>query len=335
MLPIRIKLIIKGGLEKQEDLPPIIWGNCHFYSGADTTDYDWLVVYDEIPTNDIGTIVKQTETLPCSLEHTLLVTCEPPNIKLYSPAYIEQFGYVLSTHSPVDIHHPHHIQQGGGLLWFYDKSLEDILKQSPLTKTKNLSIICSINKSSHAQQEERFNMATYLSKHLSLDWYGRGKIPLHKKYEALDDYQYTVALENYSGPHHWTEKLADAFLAECLPFYGGHNSISQYFPEDSYILIPANNPQKAAEIIEQAITNNEYEKRLPAIREARRLILEKYNFWALTSAIIENAPPVTACHTKQARIKGRHILRHNPINLVREFFQRVRHAFSTCFMSCK
>lgn len=126
MLPIRIKLIIKGGLEKQEDLPPIIWGNCHFYSGADTTDYDWLVVYDEIPTNDIGTIVKQTETLPCSLEHTLLVTCEPPNIKLYSPAYIEQFGYVLSTHSPVDIHHPHHLIAAFFMLLFQPGWLFDV-----------------------------------------------------------------------------------------------------------------------------------------------------------------------------------------------------------------
>lgn len=32
----------------------------------------------------------------------------------------------------------------------------------------------------------------------------------------------------------------------------------------------------------------EYEKRLPAIREARRLVLEKYNMFAQTAAVIHN-----------------------------------------------
>ncbi|MEZ6050382.1 MAG: hypothetical protein R3C02_03185 [Planctomycetaceae bacterium] len=45
----------------------------------------------------------------------------------------------------------------------------------------------------------------------------------------VSDYRYHVAVENHIAEHHWTEKLADAFLGATLPFYFGCPNASDYF----------------------------------------------------------------------------------------------------------
>lgn len=67
--------------------------------------------------------------------------------------------------------------------------------------------------------------------------------------------------------------------------------------------------------------DGEYEKRLPAIREARRLVLEKYNMFAQTAAVIRNHRG-TGIVRPGAILKGRHVLRKNPVNAVRELTTR-------------
>lgn len=71
---------------------------------------------------------------------------------------------------------------------------------------------------------------------------------------------------------------------------------------------PAGQPAKALEIIRKAMEDGEYEKRLPAIREARRLVLEKYNMFAQTAAVIHNHRE-TGTIRPGAMLKGRHVLR--------------------------
>ena len=61
------------------------------------------------------------------------------------------------------------------------------------------------------------------------------------------------------------------------------------FPAESFIPIPIDDPPRAADIVNRAIAAGEYEKRLGAIREAKRLILEKYNFRSQVIDVIESA----------------------------------------------
>lgn len=63
--------------------------------------------------------------------------------------------------------------------------------------------------------------------------------------------------------------------------------LRDHFPSDSFISIDIRNPAGAARIIRQAIMDNEYEKRLPAIMEARRRVLFEYNFFSVISREIE------------------------------------------------
>ena len=60
-------------------------------------DYDWLVVFDELPLDDRGTCRGGCEPLACPPENTILCTWEPVSIKSYSKAYTRQCNSCLST----------------------------------------------------------------------------------------------------------------------------------------------------------------------------------------------------------------------------------------------
>ena len=141
----------------------------------------------------------------------------------------------------------------------------------------------------HTKHAARYELAETLSAAIpEIEWFGHGVRPFERKYEVLEPYKYHITLENHIGERHWSEKLADAFLAECLPFYAGDPMADEIFPRESFIPIPIDDPVAAAEIIKKAIANGEYEKRRGAILEAKRLVLDKYNFWAQVIELIES-----------------------------------------------
>jgi hypothetical protein len=70
-------------------------------------------------------------------------------------------------------------------------------------------------------------------------------------------------------------------LGFCLPFYVGAPNAQDYFPPESFIPLDIFAPKGAIATRAAAMANGEYEKRLPAIQEARRLVLEKYNLFAV------------------------------------------------------
>lgn len=325
MAPIKVKIISKGSPEKDADTQPQHWNGCEFHYGADFRGYDWLVVYDEFPRSGNDGKRAASELLDCHPDHTVLVTVEPPSIKLYGTPYTDQFGTVLSTQPERVIRHRDHVRSGGGLLWFYGKPLDETLAQAEWNKTGVISTVCSTKQQTHTLHAKRFRLTQHLAKAVpGFDWFGRGVRPMEMKADALDPYRYHVAVENHSAPHHWTEKLADSFLGLTLPFYGGHPDVVRYFPPESFILIPVDDPPEAARIINEAIANDEYSKRLPAIREARRRILEQYNFYALVSDIIrrrhDDRGPVPG-----AKLLSRRALRRNPLNALRVFAENIRY----------
>ena len=117
--------------------------------------------------------------------------------------------------------------------------------------------------------------------------FGKGVRYLNDKAEVLDSYRYHVAIENDSVPDYFTEKLVDSFLGLALPFYFGCTNTADYFPQESFIPIDIFDFEGSINTIRRAIRANEYEKRLPYIKEARRRVLEEHNLFALLSREIE------------------------------------------------
>lgn len=114
--------------------------------------------------------------------------------------------------------------------------------------------------------------------------YGRGIRPVADKWTVLGPAMYSVAVESATQPDYWTEKLADCFLADTLPLYHGCPNICDYFPEDALIRIDPTRPDDVVALLRALPQSGEWQRRRTALAEARRLVLEKYQFfpWMVT-----------------------------------------------------
>ena len=141
------------------------------------------------------------------------------------------------------------------------------------------------------------------------DVFGRGIRPITDKAEAMDSFRYHIAIENHVEPGHFTEKIADCFLAYCVPFYFGPPDIMEFFPEGSIIPIDIFDIQGAANIIRQEIKPGSYEARLPAIIEAREKVLTEYNLMNTIAQIVKSKHNPHATPESDGHIYGRHMFR--------------------------
>lgn len=141
--------------------------------------------------------------------------------------------------------------------------------------------------------------------------FGKGFKWIETKAEAIDDYEFHVAIENHYAPHVWTEKLADTFLGYAVPIYYGCPNIFDYFPEDSIILIDIYDIDGSIKKIKEIIsTPGEYERRLPAVKEARRRVLEEYNLLSMIDKIVsENFSEKKSEISSKNKIYNRRIMR--------------------------
>lgn len=340
--PIRIKFSARTAADQDPNLwlslfksrHPEIEG-CLFLFDPEEQNYDWLVVYEDLMFLPDQKKSTRIETLKCSRQNTLFITTEPTSIKIYGRHYLRQFGHVLSVQPRHIIDHPGHIFQTPPLRWYYGRPLHkadhtyvdmDTYKAtSPYKKSHDISTVCS-NKQMQPTFKQRYDFVEGLKQILGDDfaWFGRGVNPISDKSEAMDSFRYHIAIENHVEDHHWTEKIADCFLAYCLPFYYGPKNITDYFPEESIIPIDIFDVQGSAKIIRKAISENYYEKRLPSIIKAREKVLSDYNLMN-TIAHIVHAKHQTDPHSNSGYIYGRHVFRKkHPVKAALDGFHRIR-----------
>jgi len=336
--PIRIKFLTRGFSEnkyqvwlRQFPKSTPIWGNCHFIFDESCEEYDWLIVYDDLPPAKSERFSKRKEKLRCNPRNTLLVTSEPSTIKVYGSKYVNQFEYVLTTQEPWAIKHKNAIYSQCGYRWFYGigsdriKNFDEISTNIPNLKSKTVSTVCSAKKQKNTVHNQRYEFTQELKKNISeLDIYGHGVEPIDDKSEAIDQYKYHVVIENVSTKDHWSEKLADAFLGHAIPFYYGCTNVFDYFPENSIVLIDPYDEELSIEIIKKTIESNFYEEHVEEIETARDLILNTYNFFAVVSKVVEeHFSPEKIKATTPFDLRSRHSMRSsNPINFIQYFFER-------------
>jgi hypothetical protein len=352
---IRVKLlwksIFRGGVEHlirrfPNEIP--VWGGCQFIFDPEALDYDWLVVYDDMPLRYRDKVSKWNEILPCPRERTIFITAEPSTIKTYGRHFLAQFGHVLTSQEPWVIRHPGAIFSQAALLWFYGRTdargkYEQMRDHPPLDKSAVISTVCSAKQQTHTLHRTRYEFTRQLRTLIpEMDVFGHGVRPITDKADALDAYRYHIVIENHVCMHHWTEKLSDAFLGHCLPFYHGCPNAVDYFPEDSFIRIDIHRVEESAERIRQAIRDNEYERRLPAIREARSRVLADYGLFAVVTRIIEEKHEATAARNNLSgqQIIDRHAMRRltagNAISYLMEYSSvRLRHAMTRAALDLK
>lgn len=305
------------------------WGNCLFDFDVDCKEYDWLVVYQDLPKDD-GFFVE--EKLCCPKERTILLTGEPSTITVFGSDYLRQFGYILTFQEPWAMKHPHVIYHHPGLTWYYglpsggDDMLtwDQMIVIPPPKKTKLLSTVCSKRIGNVTLHSTRVNFTWQLKEELpEMDIFGHGVNPMNDKAEALDPYKFHIAVENHVNDHHLTEKLPDAFLGYTLPFYHGAPNTTDYFPKESFIPIDINDYERSRDIIKYHLANNEYEDRLPYIIEARRRVLEEQNLFSILNRKICEKDREITTSTMGKKIRNRSTLRIiNPVAGIRSLVQK-------------
>lgn len=309
------------------------WGGCTFVFDRDARDYDWLVVYDDLPAHPGEPKRTTRETLACPRAHTLLVTTEPASVKSYGDSFTRQFGAVLTSQPAWALPHPNRIHAQPALHWFYGmgsgnvESFDHMCAHPPTHKERDVSMVYSPKAMRHTLHHRRARFMRWLVAHMpELDTFGRqAPRPLDDKADCLRGYRYHVAIENYVGPHHWTEKLADPFLGLSLPFYFGCPDAEDYFPPESFIRIDIRDPAGALAIMRAAIAGREYEKRLPALVEARRRVLFEYNFFAVVAREIARLHRAEAQAEDGAQVLSRRALRQSSLRVaVADIYGKLR-----------
>lgn len=277
-----------------------VWKNCKFFWNDEQikkADY-WII---------IGDLDLDEECCEVDSENIIFMTGEPRSIKSYdiSQDFVKQFNRVFTSQN--DFKHSKVFPCRPPINWWIDGgspikskeefqswkgdglSFEDFKNLREVKKDKLLSVFCS-NKTFTAGHKARFNFCQELKSHFKdkIDWFGSGVRPIDSKWDGIAPYQYHIALENYSGPDYWTEKLMDPLMALTHPIYCGASNINEYFSSNQITEIDIKYPRTAIAKIEKLISENFYEKNLAYLLEAKDLAMDKFNLFNLISDIVEN-----------------------------------------------
>ena len=157
-------------------------------------------------------------------------------------------------------------------IWNSDKVSDDAYTK----KTKGISILSS-DKLLCDLHKFRFELAQKCKREHLADTYGTfdGGSFVNIA-DTLTDYMYTVCIENDITPYFFTERLTSALAAQTIPIYLGAVEIDKFFNPDGIIKITVKDD---IEKVLKQCTKEEYERRLPAVLENYKKVLEYGNPW--------------------------------------------------------
>ncbi len=274
-------------IERQLPSRSNVFDNCQFYINEEVKECDYWFVYGDL---------SEIDSSVCPEGNTVLITCEPPSIKTYAPAFVSQFDAVITSQRKIKKYHKNVIFSQQAFPWHvgriyrengidsFDKDYSQLKSIKKINKNKIISVLSS-NKVETRGHKKRLLFVRKLKDYFGdqIDIYGRGINPINDKWGAIAPYKYHVVIENDYIDDYWTEKLADVYLAGAFPFYYGCPNLNNYFPNDSYRPIDIGNFEQSILTIEHDLKNSKWETSYPSIIESRKLVLDKYNLFATIS----------------------------------------------------
>lgn len=247
------------------------------FTVADMPETDALVVYNN-PSEKIG--------LVCYPEKVIAFMMEP-GIYHEQPWMFKGLDKYAKVYSPLN-NSANTIQSHGYSGWYFTHNYRFLNELPVPEKTKLVSCIASDLKQLKGHRI-RTGFLEKLGKELpGIDFFGKGRHFIPDKLDGLLPYRFSIAIENTSEPFYFTEKISDCFLAYTVPIYYGCTNMAKYFPEKSFISIDVEQPAKAVEQIREILTNDDWSDRLDAVKEARDLVLHKYQPLAGAADILRN-----------------------------------------------
>ena len=135
---------------------------------------------------------------------------------------------------------------------------------------------------------KKFDVHVYGDNHFKWKKYC-GTLPHLKKDDGMFPYKYVFNAENNEIRNYFTEKIVDGILAECLVFYWGCPNLEEYIDSRAFVRLELIDFEKDMAIIQQAISENWWEQRLPYIKQAKQKILNELGFMPRLERIINES----------------------------------------------
>lgn len=212
-----------------------------------TDDYIWLV-QGYIKENAIALICESEAILPNTYNNIL--KC----------GHLHKFKYIFTHNEFLLENYPNTKFCPAGGVWagsnFAGGELGD------LNKSKLCSIVSSSKKMCQLH-DVRHTLAWYLKNNYpTIDVYGDdfgGWVPINK---TLEDYRYSIVIENAISKYFFTEKILNCFATKTIPIYLGATKISDFF--DDFGIIQCNNVKEIFSALDN-ISEDDYNLRYQAI----------------------------------------------------------------------
>ena len=201
--------------------------------------------------------------------------------------FLAQFS---SVHSPYAVEHPTAYSTPPFLPWMVNsnhgsvytphrRDLSFLSAHEARADKSGVSVICS-TKTITPGHRTRLWFVKKLKDHFgdNLTWFGNGVLPLAEKWDGLDPFVATIAIENRIAPDIFTEKLFDPLLTHTLPLYAGAPNIQDYFPLPDNWMIDLRNLPDAISKISRLLDNGPDQNELASLRESRDLVVGKHHY---------------------------------------------------------
>lgn len=274
-------------------------------------DWRWPDIFQQTPQNrGVWQGIRFTEEKV--EECDLLVVLNTPSVRINTLCPIGA-RWLFSQESPIDLYRyylnaapyfdkyfcfwdlaeaPNIVNTQTALSWHIKKTYDELVRLSLEDALEAKRTAVSWVTSDATQKEGhrlRMDFKDFLQQYFAFDLFGRGFSPIDDKFDGIFPYKYSIAIENYSCDDYWTEKISDCFLSWTMPIYYGAKNILDYFPKESMLLIDPKEPEKSLQNIKDAMVSGYYEAHLDQIKEARELVLNKYQFFPWVKHLLDRS----------------------------------------------
>ena len=312
-MPRRVAFVCNWGNSPQELLSFLAkqtpgnrgaWGDLQ--GVASLAEAEYLVVLEDLP--------EALRAVDLDLAHTVFLPREPRAVR-------RRKDY-QSLRAPLAFSHDAIYQAA---VWRIMRPFDELASLEYFPKSRPMTTVTSALYRTHGHRMRvDFIRAFVRARPGTLDVYGygwkdelgasyKGEIgsrfaritdPALCKFEGLRDYRYALAFENCRQANYFTEKLLDAWLAWAMPIYWGCPNLSDYFPAEAYHAIdPARSD--CAEHVAEIVARPPSARQIEAIREARNLVLHRYNIWpTIDELIVRGRVPWVPERSLLARVAG-------------------------------
>ena len=186
--------------------------------------------------------------------------------------------------------------------WLLKTSLNEISKDfNNVIKLDKLSSVCSYKNfdEGHILRNDFIRYLETFSKNIKnkLEIFGRenyhnfktytGQLNEDDKINSLLPYKYHLAFENNFEYNYATEKIWEPILCETLCFYWGCPNLEEHLDQNAFVRLNAKDFEGSMKIIETAIKEDWWSRRIDAIRKEKKRILDNIAFFPNLEKLIE------------------------------------------------